>query len=352
VEISWLFCFSSAVFIQGVRALPADQSITHTGLRLRIREFQDGDYPRHVEIVNLAYPDHVWTVEEARHRDMHWDYTRYVQVRVVAESDSGIVGIGRINHLPDEFHPRKYWLEVAVDPAARRQGIGGALYTWLLNDLRARGAIAARAGVSREIDQESIGFLTRRGFVVVQRGWQSRLDVAAFEFERFAGAEDRAASQGIVLTTLAVEQVHDPEVLRRAYALTMACEQDVPSTDPVTETSFEHFLAHAITSPNALPEAFFLARSGGSYVGMSAMYRPAAEPGIIYQGLTGVLREYRGRGIAMALKLQTVRYARDHGYREIRTWNDTRNRLMLRINEAMGFVKQPASINFEKALGA
>lgn len=29
-----------------------------------------------------------------------------------------------------------------------------------------------------------------------------------------------------------------------------------------------------------------------------------------------------------------------------------RNRPMLRINEAMGFVKQPASINFEKALGA
>ena len=47
-----------------------------------------------------------------------------------------------------------------------------------------------------------------------------------------------------------------------------------------------------------------------------------------------------------------MRYARDHGYREIRTWNDTRNRPMLRINEAMGFVKQPSSINFEKALGS
>jgi len=77
-----------------------------------------------------------------------------------------------------------------------------------------------------------------------------------------------------------------------------------------------------------------------------------AEPGIIYQGLTGVLREYRGRGIAMALKLQTVRYARDHGYREIRTWSDARNRPMLRIKEAMGFVKQPASINFESPLGS
>jgi GNAT superfamily N-acetyltransferase len=80
------------------------------------------------------------------------------------------------------------------------------------------------------------------------------------------------------------------------------------------------------------------------------MYRPLAEPGIIYQGLTGVLRDYRGRGIAMALKVRTVRYARANGYREIRTWNDVRNRKMLRINDALGFAKQPASINYVKTL--
>jgi RimJ/RimL family protein N-acetyltransferase len=50
----------------------------------------------------------------------------------------------------------------------------------------------------------------------------------------------------------------------------------------------------------------------------------------------------------MGLKLHTVRYARDHGYREIRTANDIRNRPMLRINEALGFVKQPAWIAFER----
>ncbi|HEU5317585.1 MAG TPA: GNAT family N-acetyltransferase, partial [Chloroflexota bacterium] len=57
---------------------------------------------------------------------------------------------------------------------------------------------------------------------------------------------------------------------------------------------------------------------------------------------------YRGKGIAMALKVRGVRYAREHGYREIRTNNDTANRPMLRINEAMGFVKQPAWIIFHK----
>ncbi len=321
-----------------------------TGLRVEVRPFGEDDYPRLIEIVNQSFPDYVWSVEEARHEDAIWDHSRYVKQRVVAVVEGRVVGTGVVNHIPDEFHPHKYWLQAAVDPAVRRRGIGGALYARLIEILAARDALAARASVPRETDTETLGFLTRRGFMEVQRGWRSVLDVAAFDFSAFATAGNRVAAQGISLTTLAKERARDGEALQKAYALTMACEQDVPSADPVTETSFDHFLAHAVESPNAVPDAFFIATDGGRYIGMSGMYRPLAEPGVLYQGLTGVLREYRGRGIAMALKLRTVRYALEHGYREIRTWNDARNRPMLRINEAMGFAKQPATIVLERRL--
>ncbi len=81
------------------------------------------------------------------------------------------------------------------------------------------------------------------------------------------------------------------------------------------------------------------------------MHKNPEQPGVLFQGFTGILREYRGKGVAMALKMLTVKYARTHEYREIRTGNNTRNRPMLRINEAMGFVKQPVWIEFEKRLG-
>ncbi len=59
----------------------------------------------------------------------------------------------------------------------------------------------------------------------------------------------------------------------------------------------------------------------------------------MYQGLTIVRRDERGNGIAMALKPRTVEWARDHGIREIRTWNDTLNRSMLRNQRGDGLRK-------------
>jgi len=324
---------------------------TASGRGVHVRSFREDDYPRSVEIWNLSYPDLRGTVEEAQYEEANWDYRRYTRLRFIAEDASGAaIGFGRINHVPDEFHPNKYSLDVVVDPAYRRRGVGNAIYDRLIGELRGRSAIAARAGVPRETEGDSIQFLTRRGFVEVQRGWQLRLNVTAVDLTRFAGAGDRAGIPGITFTTLAAEQARDPQTLRRAYELTNACEQDIPSADRVTATSYEHFLAYAIRSPNTLLDAFFLATDGERYVGVSALYRALGMPGVLHQGLTGVLREYRGRRIATALKVLTVRYARERGYQEIRTWNDERNQPMLRINTVLGFVRQPAWITFEKTL--
>lgn len=41
--------------------------------------------------------------------------------------------------------------------------------------------------------------------------------------------------------------------------------------------------------------------------------------------MTGVLRPYRGRGVATLLKLRGIRYAQAHGNRPLYTVNDSAN---------------------------
>lgn len=317
---------------------------------VRVRPFTEDDYAHLVSIGTASFPDDPLNEEELRHNDAAWDQSRYWFVRFVAEDESGmVVGTGRMNHMPWEFAPDRYVMNVTVRPQHRRRGVGGALYDYVVETLRERGARSLRSWVQKETMTDSLTFLAHRGFREVQRGWESRLVVAAFDFTRFTKAEERAISQGITLTTLAAERARDPEASRRVHEMMQTIGGDVPGTGQFTPIAYDHWLAQDVETPKALPEAFFLAKDGDRYVGVSLMQRRLEQPEVLSQELTGLLREYRGKGIAMALKLQTVKYARDHGYREIRTANDVRNRPMLRINEAMGFVKQPAWIAFERA---
>jgi GNAT superfamily N-acetyltransferase len=311
-----------------------------------IRPFGDADIAAFVAVHNRSWPEDPITEKEARYADSIWDDTRYHRHRLAAVDDTGqVIGFGSVRHMQEQFHPDKYRVSVLIDPAARRQGHGGTLYDALREELSRRGAISARAW-ARESDDVSVQFALDRGFVEVRRAWQSRLDVDGFDMAPFAAAPARVADEGIILTTLAAEAETNPNLWRDMYELDTICARDVPDIEAFTPTTYDDFVKTYITAPYVIPDAFFLAKDGNRYVGVARLWSSDGEPDMLNQDLTGVIPEYRGRGVAMALKLKTVEYARAHGTRQIRTWNDTLNRPMLRINEAMGFQKEPAEIAF------
>jgi hypothetical protein len=50
------------------------------------------------------------------------------------------------------------------------------------------------------------------------------------------------------------------------------------------------------------------------------------------------------------LKLRMARYAREHGFATIRTWNSAANRSMRHINEAIGFEQETIWVTFHRHL--
>ena len=314
-----------------------------------IRDFQPEDYPAIVEIENLSYPEHPATVEERRFEDETFDRKTYAWRRYVAVEPSTrtIIGEADYNHLPWAFDPARFGIWIAVHPQWRRRGIGSLLYEKAIADLRTRGATQLRTW-TQETQFDSVGWLRRRGFGELHRAWESRLDARAFDMEAFRRDWDSPA--GIEIVTLSEELTKDPECLKELYEMDCELAPDVPRVDPFTRGPFETWREWVVNSPRSLPDAFFIAKSGGRYVGQSDLGRSEQLPEVLYTGFTGVRREFRGRGIAMALKLRAVDYAKRHGYREIRTWNSTLNAPMLGINVKLGFVKQPAWITLGKDL--
>jgi GNAT superfamily N-acetyltransferase len=259
-----------------------------------------------------------------------------------------MVAAGEYGQWAGMYHPRKFWLQLAVLPQWQGRGFGAAFYDHMLGALAALEPISIRSD-AREDMARSRRFLEDRGFTETMRSWESRLDVAAFDPAPFAGAEEKARAHGIEVRSLA-ELASDPERDRKVYDLVWAVEEDVPRSEPeFTPVPFEQWRVKELANPNLIAEGYFVALDGGRYVGVSQLWRSQGTE-MLETGLTGVRREYRRRGIALALKLRALEYARALGCPTIRTWNESRNRGMLSINEALGFVKQPAWIEFAKVI--
>ena len=326
-------------------------------MAIRLRPFTPDDWPAAIEIANRVYPDSPRSLAGALHWDARWEADKHFRERLVAEEDGRVVGLGWLMHMPWQFSPDSYAFGAEVDPERQRQGIGSALYETLLETAREREAKLIRSD-AKESKPESLAFLQHRGFEEIQRAWESRLDVSGFDFAAFAAAEPRAREQGLVVTTLGAElaaaggaeTAAGDAVLRKLYALDLECTADEPAFEPITMSPYEKWREDKLESPSFLPDASFLMKDGERYVGLSELGKNLVLPHVLQQRFTAVARSHRGRGVAMALKLAGVRYAREGGYTEIRTGNNTRNRPMLRINEAMGFVKQPVEIELAKKL--
>jgi len=320
-------------------------------LLVEIRPFNDQDYNALSDLMNAVYPEYRTTAEGLKEDDKFFDLQgKYLRHRYVAvDLQTGeLVGYASISHMPRAFHLQKFQMELMVHPERRKQGVGSKLYERLVNDLQELNAVSVKTWVFED-RTEAITFLQRRGFEEVFRSWELKLDVNGCDLQAFLPAVERVASQGISITTLSAEFQADPECLPKLYELKRLIVQDIPAPDQITFASYEEFVGYMKHS-EFLPDAYFIAKDGNRYIGISNLWRSKGEPEKLYQGVTGILREYRRRGIATALKVKTIEYARNHGYRFIVTQNASVNIEMLTLNEKLGFKRSVGIITMERKI--
>jgi len=320
-------------------------------LSLEVRDFKPADYERLVEVFNSNFPDYTRSVVETRSRDESIDKTKYHLKRYsfVDKNTGSIVGFGEVSHITDMYHPNKFALNIYVEPKRHGQGIGRAVYQRLTDHLKSLDAVTAWVQVKEDLRQQ-IGFFQRRGFKESMRVWESRLPVSSVNTAQFKEYPTKVASRGITISTLAEERAVDPDATKKLHEVVQSIAEDIPQPSPYTRVSYEQWEAFELKNPSLLPDGYFIAKDGDRYVGLSVVWKSDTEPRSLYQGNTGVIREYRGKGVAVALKLKVIEYAREHGYEKVKTWNASNNAAMLAVNTKLGFKRQIGWIFLEKDL--
>lgn len=142
---------------------------------------------------------------------------------------------------------------------------------------------------------------------------------------------------------LTLAQAGDNEATRRKlYGLVREGVYDTPGFTGEFE-SYEAFIERIyIRSYWLHAESQFLAAYADDWVGLSSFVGQPDGSGIF--GLTVVTREHRGRGVARALKMLGLTFAKKNGVGKIVTENHPDNAPILGLNQALGFAKPDDSV--------
>lgn len=282
----------------------------------------DDDYEawRRVRIAILPYERTV-SVAELRENDSP------DRLMVLAREDGVVVGHGLADRSDSagggSVVPR-------VLPEHRRRGIGTALLEHLVAHVETLGVPTLRAGAD---DEGSLAFAHRFGFTEVNREVEQT-------FHLDGPVDVTPAPEGIEV----VAARERPGLWEAAYERFGLEALSDFSVDTPLEVTPENWVREWLGDP------MFLALADGEVVGCAGLGLDPDNPSRAEHLLTAVRRDWRGRGLAVHLKLRTLAWAADHGLTEVYTWTQDGNAAMRALNTRLGYATTRVGIQLARPL--
>jgi len=298
---------------------------------MQIREAElDRDVPGLVSLIHETSP---WTIRTEASWLHRYDTTpaSAQQLLLVAEAEGQVVG--QVTASLDFMTANsKALCAVAVRAAYRWRGIGLALYD--AGEAHVRSLGAARVVAGFEENDLGVRFAEDRGYKLSRTDTISVLDPRSVTIP---------LSEDIPL--LPATEV-DPHVVHRIDVTTMA---DMPFDGPIEEFDYDEWVKHVLDHPLYLPSGSYVAYADNEPAAVS-MLIAELDVGRGANMFTGTLPKFRGRGLALAAKVATMRWAAANGITEIIANNDDTNAGMLAINKRLGYQPVARRVEYSKDL--
>lgn len=307
-----------------------------------LRPYAEPDMSRIVEIVNGQSRSPI-TLEEALRIERQRRPEDKTLRLMATTADGAIVGTG-LGYSGIGTKQGEFDIKIRVDRPFQGRGAGRALYHAIENWAIAEGATRLVAGV-REVDQAALAWARHRGYTVEHHIFRSRLDLSRWSSAAFAPASEKARTDGFRFSSF-VAEITGEESYLRCYDFIGRLMDDMPGALGRTRAPYDRWRNNFRTRPEMDPAGWIMAIDGDRWAALSSVVRRS--DGGFFTGFTGVEREYRGRGLALAIKVVALEYARSVGAVEIFTENHSVNVPMLAVNRKLGYVAEPGTFQLTK----
>ncbi|HZT93744.1 MAG TPA: GNAT family N-acetyltransferase [Gaiellaceae bacterium] len=219
-----------------------------------------------------------------------------------------------------------------VLPEQRRRGVGTALLYALAAHVERLGFPDVSAGVS---DEGALAFAQRFGFEETGR-----------QVEQVRAIDGDEPWPGPLEDVEIVSLAAKPDLGARTYhELALQAFEEIPTPGRI-QVSLEDWQRSWV----GWPDGSFAALAGDELVGCAGLIRDDDRPERAENTLTAVRRDWRGRGVARALKQSVIACASANGIRELYTWTQEGNENMRAVNARLGYVPGDVSISLRRPL--
>tara|TARA_B100000315_G_C14521871_1_gene561948 strand:+ start:114 stop:1079 length:966 start_codon:yes stop_codon:yes gene_type:complete len=248
---------------------------------------------------------------------------------------------------------RNCYFNIFLDPEYNGNGYRQILYERMREDIQSFDCNSLYADVYEHPNYEQYKqFLIKNKFYIGMKIRESSLNLETVNLDEYIPLLDKLDATGIQFYDAKNEMRDFPDHYKKLEELRWEYGKDFPMPEGIayTREPFEQYMKYQKLFEEKRYGIEIVAVDGDTYAGATDIHIfPKTNPHKAWTGSLGVLREYRRKGIATALKVKAFEKLRGKGVKEVRTDNEENNP-MYKINVALGFTPEPYCYDYQREI--
>ena len=320
---------------------------------IQIKKFTATD----IEFIELARIDNLVNHDEIAHPDYDKDSwsirdKSLIRDRLLLYENNKLIGVVYYSQGRDE-NKRTCFYTLNLDPTYNHQGYRNLLYNKMLEKVQAFNCNKVLTSIYEHPNyKEHQKLLIKNDFKLVQTNREYSCDIRKIDTKKYYPLIEKIESEGIKFYDSRDEMKEFPNHYKKLEELIWTYSKDFPMPEGIKNTRmpFEQAMKLQIDFEENCYGVEIVAVKNEQYIGSTDIeVLPKAEPHKGWTGGLGVLREFRRKGIATAMKIKAIEALLKKGITEIRTDNEENNP-MYKINVELGFQPVPFSLDYMKKI--